>query len=141
MSAFVVSKHDIDILVTAHLALNGCAYSNERADAIGRTLWRENANSVRYRYSHWTRPELEAAWPDLKIVPFYEFKPVHAKAAAVAKIARCYDYQSCEHPAYEASQAKAIADTLMATFPETLPGYDDAPWGIADDADLARARV
>lgn len=28
MSAFVVSKHDIDILVTAHLALNGCAYSD-----------------------------------------------------------------------------------------------------------------
>lgn len=139
MSAFVVSSEDIDILVTAHLALNGCAYSNERADAIGRELWQENIKSVAYRYDMPARHGEHAEY--LKALEAYAFEPIHAKAAAVAKIARCYDYQACEHPEYESSSAKRIVDELMATFPETLPGYDDAPWGIADDADLAKARV
>lgn len=62
-----------------------------------------------------------------------------ARPAAIAKIARCYDYQACEHPAYEASSARAIVAALMARYPESLPGYDDMPWGITGAADLMRA--
>lgn len=140
MSAFVVSKEDIDILVTAHLALEGLAWTNERADAIGRLLWRENVLSVAYRYDMPARRSAEhAAYIDA--ITAYRFKPIYAKAAAVAKIARCYDYQACEHTGWEASKARRIVDALMGVFPDSLPGYDAAPWGIASERDLARARV
>ena len=140
MSAFVVSKEDIDILVTAHLALEGLAWTNERADAIGRMLWRENVLSVAYRYDMPARHGAEhAAYIDA--IAAYRSEPICARAAAVAKIARCYDYQSCEHPGWEASRARAIVDGLMGAFPDTIAGYDAAPWGIACERDLARARV
>jgi hypothetical protein len=139
MSAFVVSKQDIDILVTAYLALHQPSAKID-ATKIGRILWLENVASVSHLYSMPERHcEEHAAYK--RALRDYAYEPVHARAAAVAKIARCYDYQSCEHPAYEASRAKTIADLLMATFPESLPGYDDAPWGIADEADLAKARI
>lgn len=140
MSAFVVSKADIDILVTAYLALRGSAYANEEADKIGRMLWRENVLSVAYRYQMPERCGAEHA-DYIAAIEAYAFEPIYAKAAAVAKIARCYDYQSCEHPDWEASEARTIADLLMAAFPATLHGYDDAPWGISDARDLASARV
>lgn len=140
MSAFVVSKEDIDILVTAHLALRGLPWSSERADSIGRLLWRENVSSVAYRYDMPERHGAEHA-EYLEALEAYAYEPLYAKCAAVAKIARCYDYQSCEHPGWEASEAKRLVDELMGVFHETLPGYDAMPWGIADERDRAKARV
>ena len=139
MSAFVVSKHDIDILVTAYLALHQPSAGID-ATKIGRILWLENVASVAYRYGMPKRHCQEHAGYK-RALRDYAYEPIAAKAAAVAKIARCYDYQSCEHPAWEVSRAKKISDLLLATFPATLPGYDDAPWGIADERDLERARV
>lgn len=140
MSAFVVSKEDIDILVTAHFALKGCAFSTDSADRIGAMLWRENVASVAYHYAMPKRHGAEHA-QYLKALEAYAWRPVYAKAAAVAKIARCYDYQSCEHPEWAASSARRIIDELMGAFPESIAGYDDMPWGIACERDLARARV
>jgi hypothetical protein len=139
MSAFVVSKHDIDILVTAYLALHEASAKID-ATKIGRILWLENVASVAYRYNMPERHcEEHAAYK--RALRDYAHEPIHAKAAAVAKIARCYDYQSCEHPAYVASRARKIAYLLMAMFPASLLGYDDMPWGISDERDLAKARV
>ena len=47
---------------------------------------------------------------------------------AARKIVDCYDYQSCEHPSWEASAAKALADRLSALLPED-DDYRKAPWG------------
>ena len=138
MSAFVVSKHDIDILVTAFV--NGAAPAYLDATKIGRMLWRYNVKSVAYRYNMPDR-HAEEHLGYLKAIAEYSYEPIPAKPAAIAKIARCYDYQTCETPDYPGSRAEAIAEALMAAFPATLAGYDDAPWGIADERDLERARV
>lgn len=138
MSAFVVSKHDIDILVTAYMALRGAGPS---PDAIGRMLWRENVSSVLHLYRGKSCAELRAMWPQLVEIDAYLFSPIFAKAAAVAKIARCYDYQSCEHDGWRESRSREIVERLMRVFPDDVPFYDDMPWGISDAADLARARV
>lgn len=143
MSAFVVSRFDIDILVTATLALNRKGARLLNPTQVGRELLRENIESFGHCYRTRSRPrgsemrrEMAAA---LWRARAWRFTRRRAKPAAIAKIARCYDYQACEHPAYEASAARAIADALMARYPETLPGYDDMPWGITGAADLMRA--
>lgn len=142
MSAFLVSKHDIDVLVTAYCDLEPTLRRSERAidgainqTALGKLLWLENAVSMEFRYA------LKKRDPDryrnmLAKVGCYVFTRLEAKPAVIAKAARCYDYQACEHGGYERSAAYNIAAAVMKRFPETLPGYSRAPWGIGE-RDLA----
>lgn len=145
MSAFIVSHFDIDILVTAYLALDrqGARLVNPRR--VGRELLRENIASFDACYRIRRRPRGDDMRAEMaraiRQARAYRFTRRRARPAAIAKIARCYDYQACEHPAYEASGAKAIADALMARYPETLPGYDAMPWGITGPGDLALVAV
>lgn len=131
MSAWVVSKLDIDILVTATRDAGGVEAGREYAfngTELGKMLWTENVNSVAYRYDMPKRHASEHA-DYLAAVEAYEFEPFAAKPVAIAKIARCYDYQSCEHPAWDASPSKRIVDGLMERYSDKLPGYDRMPWG------------
>jgi hypothetical protein len=142
MSAFVVSKHDIDILVTAYAGLNPAGAPLLDLDKLGRKLWRENVDSVAYRYDMPQRHGAEYAGY-LEAIAAYAHEPLPAKRAAVRKIADCYDYQSCEHPAWEASEAKQIVDAIGEAFRREYKtkAWEDAPWGISGDADLAKVRV
>lgn len=126
MSAWVVSKLDIDILVTAFRDLAN-ADVFDWTD-LGKMFWRENVDSVAYRYDMPKRHAAEYA-DYVAAVEAYEFEPFAAKPVAIAKIARCYDYQSCEHPGWDASRSKQMVEQLMECFPDTLPGYDCMPWG------------
>ena len=42
-----------------------------------------------------------------------------------------YEYQSCEHPGWEGSEAETYCDALRRAVIHTLPGYDDAEWDPA----------
>ena len=142
MSCFVVSDFDIDILVTAYSRLRpGGAFLN--LTAFGRELLRENVKSFEACYRVRSRPKGHAMRVEmarnLRQARAYRFVRRRAKAAAIAKLARCYDYQACEHAAWETSTAKAIADALIARYPETLPDYEAMPWGIGSAVDLLRA--
>jgi hypothetical protein len=153
MSAFVVSKEHIDYLVHAAMAaprrscngyvmtLDGLHVDTE-SDAVGRALWEENARSVAYRYQ---RPydnlpgpidfDHEAlaryrcpCWPEMP------FEPVVALKALT-----CYEYQSCEHPEWNASPVKRFCDELRSWLMQALPGYDAAPWEITAETRIASA--
>jgi hypothetical protein len=139
MSAFVVSKTDIDILVTAFARLRPHGRRLLNLNAFGRALWRENVASVAYRYGMPDRHFEEHA-RYLREIETYRFKPTIVRPEAVAKVAACYDYQTCEHDGYEASEARQIIQAIAAAFPETVPGYDAMPWGISCPEDLAKAR-
>jgi len=95
--------------------------TKDTADAVGHMLLVENHRSVNHRYDEAEEPEAffaytrEAHYPD----------PVH-----VLKLISCYVYQSCEHPGWEGSEAKAFIDALTKRMIDQLPGYEDAPWGI-----------
>ena len=81
----------------------------------------ENAASVNYRYDEddayiyaYQQPQ-HTTWTDVEIL----------------KALDCYQYQSCEHPAWRDSQAHAFCRALEGRLIQALPGYDDAPWAIS----------
>lgn len=142
MSAFVVSHSTIAAIVTyAQRRLWSCVPPPPDAgrgavnvrdidpDKIGQALLTENIRSVNYRYRR-SDP-----------VPNYRHVPTYIGAVStevtrtltaldIVKVAHCIEYQSCEHPAWEASWARDFLQRVVDTAVHELPGYDDAPWGL-----------
>lgn len=151
MSAFIVEKVHIDALVHAgilagHPARGGytltwrtehidwagdhAAYltavkeatrecTRLTASRVGAMLWNENKKSVDHRYN-------EAN--DRELYTFTASKVTNP--VAVLKALSCYEYQSCEHPEWESSEAKAFCSALRASLITRLPGYEAAAWEI-----------
>ena len=89
-------------------------------------LWVENLASLAYRYPD-SPPE---EWGFEKYT--HRHNPNrHPTPIQTIKACDCLDYQSCEHPEWPASEAKAFLDALRAMAWTRLPGYEDAEWGIA----------
>ncbi|MER5754385.1 hypothetical protein [Streptomyces sp. NPDC002088] len=93
-----------------------------RANAgyVGAMLLAENRRSVDHRYAEeeWEQPYLFQSLPG---VP----NPV-----AVLKALDGFEYQACEHPEWETSEAFNFCDSLRRTAIKKLPGYEDAPWEV-----------
>lgn len=122
----------------------------ETADRVGAMLWSENARSVSFRYDgedYSTLPgprdfsETALAgyfYVDVTRAPIQErrrmvaegfsFRPV--EPVAVLKACDGYEYQSCEHPGWETSEAKAYLEALRRRMIQLLPGYDEAEWEV-----------
>lgn len=157
MSAFILSKTHIDVLITAGLRYSSGwrgpltwywpaidaesdrgnwtsaelqeqarqrrrSLTRKTAGRVGAVLLAENRRSVDHRYdeTEWEEPyvfEQVPGWPDPVII---------LKAIA------CYEYQSCEHPGWRTSEARAFCQALQGRAITLLPGYDEAPWDIND---------
>ncbi len=133
MSAYVVSKHHIDAIVTAWVAL-GIRHRDSRsrsedADKVGAMLWHENLESVRYRYGY-ADPDLPGAtveeytWTRVRM-PDGEWSVVIAR---ILKLLDCYAYQSCEHPGWAESQAAKLVGAMRQEAWTLLPAYAEADW-------------
>lgn len=133
MSAFVVSKETIDVLVNAAQAgvsdrglrwhngtrhLDRSGGGTETPGEVGAMLWAENVASVNHRYR-------EEDWE-----PVYEFRPLLCSftPAEVFKAIDCYEYQSCEHEGWETSEAASFCDALRRKYTYRVDGYSAAPW-------------
>ena len=138
MSAFIVSKGHIDLLVQALIEAE--IISDAAADEVGRTLWQENPNSIWHRYPDTFENDADYPGPmdfskaDVGGYTYTAPAPGWGPAAVLKQI-HCYDYQSCEHPGWTLSQSRiwlrVFEDHLIALgVTETSPGYDSAPWGI-----------
>ncbi len=148
MSAFVVSKAHIDYMVRAATVLryNHCPLTwiwgieretgnyeratlprgdDSRELEVGQMLWDENVASVSFRY-----PDDDGAGDVYSMAP--PMMGLDPEPVQVLKAIQCYEYQSCEHGGWEASEAKAFCDSLRSRTISGLPGYDDAAWGIAE---------
>lgn len=147
MSAWIVDDGHIDVLIAAAREYLGEAKLPGAARALGQALWRENHRSVNYRYGERTRtPRYTPHLSD-------ERGPLHP--VAVLKAIGCYEYQTCEHPEWEASAARRFTQRLeaaiLAANPELAvqmparyggggtepayyhhPVYEAAPWGYTD---------
>lgn len=127
MSAWVVSQGHIDLMVNG-LIQHGFIEEQE-GTAVGRELLAENVASVSFRYGTSKRSEL----PGFPIPRSYTYVPPSGPErwpdSAYRVAARCYDYQSCEHPDWENSYPSELAAKLAA-----LPEDDkEWPWGFSDD--------
>lgn len=131
MSTWIVSKLHIDYMVTAAIAAELVA--GKDADATGRMLWRECLASVAYSYPNdrdGDRPG-PTGFRDRDVERYQWQETPVLTGGALAKTVGCYDYQSCEHPTYEQSDAFKLVKELSrisgrddgADYPE------DVPWG------------
>lgn len=106
LSAFIVNKEEIDQMVTAGIAAELVA--PVEADEIGRILWRENLRSLGYRYpdcaerDDWPGPARFRA-ADVESYRWEETEVLRGRE--LVEVVKSYDYQACEHPEYESSEA------------------------------------
>jgi len=144
MSAFFVSTHHIDVLVSAAIDLE--AYSgppriervtHHRATQVGQMLLAENLRSMLARYPRGAGTDEADGYQ--AAVDSYQHRFYHGvRLTAAAHAVSCYDYQSCEHDAYGTSQAKAFVEALRQAILRKMPGIDAEPWGI-DSVEQAQA--
>lgn len=146
MSAWLVSNYHVNALAT-FAADQGL--TNLRPADLALQLWLENRKSLRHRYPNdadecWGLKTLEAdfCYQDVTLPNLWH----------VVKGARCYAYQSCEHPGWAESSAKAVCDRIQARAFDMLGAapaeiesrhghrhYDAAPWGLDDPQDVETA--
>lgn len=134
MSAFIVSDHHLNVLVSWAASRHGSdavAYywQGQRRDVrqdpqrIACVLYAENVRSVNARYNEHTSPNGFHYVPQslgyLKITPVQIIKACH-----------CYEYQACETKDWEESEAFAIIQGIKNSAIRMLPGYDEADWEL-----------
>ena len=98
--------------------------TRETADEVGRMLWKQNYESVNYRYDE--EPTVEAKQP-------YTYEPVPEDEMDILdaiKLTLSYEYQSCETPDWEYTEAYRFAESLIRELIHRIPGMDKAKWSI-----------
>jgi hypothetical protein len=137
-----VSKHDIDLLVSAmrevgsHVRIDGRHDRADRVDpdAQGRMLWEENVKSLRHRYP--TDSDAHRAF-DAQVSGYSFAEYVGVKPGPIGCLADFYDYQACERPTWRDSDAFLALAELRVQLARRLPGAEAAPWGVTDESDIA----
>ena len=153
MSAWIVSKHHVDAMLTAALSRRvagphhgvlrfwtgdlSWSVTRETADEIGEMLWAENVASVARRYGGDDVSDLPGPVELSREAYHFDQLPGDVEPVKVFKILDCYEYQSCEHGGWRASPALAFCDALRRACCRSLPGYEAAPWGV-DDREVFR---
>lgn len=148
MSAYIVNKDHILYLVEAAMSprLNPChghfswffhstqslyAGDYEGAAKAANMLWHENIKSVAYRYPNDKPEELPGPVGETFEIESHDFSWTGFSIDPVQVLASCdcYEYQSCEHPEWETSQARVFLNALRKHAWRSLPGYEDTTWG------------
>lgn len=141
MSAFILGTDHIDYLVSAavdagtHQSGFGIYWDGERvewhnADVVGAALLRENIASVSHRYADNGTGSLPGPIPN-PVPEDYVYLPfLKVDAAQVLKALDCYEYQSCEHPGWNDSEARRFCDVLRRRYASKMPGYEEALWEV-----------
>ena len=157
MSSYMVSKSHVDALV--HAAFFGprglrqsqwrkprfkdCHdWSADQMDDLGEMLVKENLSSIHACYPDTLSDPESTPGPIAQywLRPYKHETPTRRMSVVEAlKALDCYEYQSCEHPEWEKSEAfefcRAMRDSLIGF----LPGYEAAPWEWDDDPQAAAA--
>jgi len=149
VSAWIVEDEHITVLLNAirqFWASQALVISEWELDLqrIGQMLWEENHRSVNHRYDEDTpTPRYQLRWIEGELHP-----------VAVLKAIGCYEYQSCERPDWQASDAcklcQLLTRAILAHHPELgtpvpsryspggtepayrhHPAYQAAPWGYS----------
>ena len=142
MSAFVVDKAHINAMIDAGLSVHyrpmtwypkgenrQGSLTEINASEVGQMLLDECVKSVSYRYEDSDLTNLPGRSDVDYLLPFqYRRFANPPTLIEILKIISCYEYQSCEHPGWEDSEAHAFCQVLRVSTISRLPGYDEAPW-------------
>lgn len=145
MSAFIVNKSHINAMLQAGMAVTYEPFSwwhdgkrhildGSTIDEVGQMLLDECVKSVCYCYEDHTITELPRRTNAEWLMPF-KYKLTHRCPTPIEalKVISCYEYQSCEHDEWKASEAKAFCSALRHCTINRLPGYDEAAGWEWDD--------
>ena len=112
MSAFICNDYHISVLAN-YAAKQQLLYRHNNktkgandAAIIGLILHKENVRSYNYRYG------THLPTTDFTFDYAVQEKPFHE--SVIISAANCLDYQSCERPDWEKSEAKAIVTAIKA---------------------------
>ena len=122
MSAWLCSdKHIFEL--AKYYVVHCQDYSNDKMSFkdAAEELYKENVRSLNYRYG-------DDDFEDLN--PPVDYVPTIRNIFALAKQVNCYEYQACEHPAWEDSKARAMCVDIKEALLRKHPDYEEAPWGI-----------
>jgi hypothetical protein len=112
MSAFIVDREYIDHMVTAAIH---CEQITTTPDEAGRMLWRECLISVAVCYPNdvdGDRPG-PCDFRDSDVLTYTWTDRPLLTVEGIDEVIRCYRYQSCEHAAWEGSQAEVLTAKLL----------------------------
>ena len=146
MSAWIVSHNHIDTLV--YWGIMAGLIDEREADEVGRMLWEENLRSVAYRYPDdlsgdrpgpigLTDDEIRRyTYRAPSVIPatdyYGEGDPYNPTIALVQL--ECYDYQSCEHPGFQNSEAHSfymdLKEELTTNYEAGTEASPRVPWGL-----------
>ena len=143
MSAFVLGKEHIAAMVRGAWAsrdfswYDGAAWHTldyQTALGVGRMLLDANVRSVAYRYPDERIEDLPGPLSHEWTEPFMDWYPTRRCPSPVSllKLISCYEYQSCEVPGFEQSEAYRFCQALRASAIGRLPGYEEGPWEWTD---------
>lgn len=142
MSSFIVSEEHIHALVSIALvgvaeaktidgAWHSLSFGNpgrlahlSQANCLGDMLWREKHLSVAARYPS------EGIVYDAPFVYSGSVAGQYWPVVSALKLLKCFEYQSSDHDGWDTSQAKRFCEHLKDRLIDSLPGYDEAPWGV-----------
>lgn len=136
MSAYMVSKHHIDALVTLaklkrvmNVTQAECNPDDEIEDVAGRRLVAENRKSINSRYPD-TVGNVDGEPGDHTNDEPYTYSMVRRIPTTVEglKLVACYMYQACEHEGWRDSWAHRLCSHLRSALISSLPGYSEAAW-------------
>lgn len=134
MSACVVSeKHVVTLayfyeMLVKHSFKESYPYSLPMVQDTAKILRRENVKSVNYRYNEKSKVDkFTGVLPDTDISMLSLYKQIE-----------CWDYQSCERPTFQKSNAYKMMMELKSTVswliieksPSLLNQYNTLPWGL-----------
>lgn len=147
MSAFMCSDRHLGILAAYAVAhvLEAVPYGlrseleldgfEHRRGATYRTISRvasmlmsENLRSLAHRYPRDHHLDAEA-YDAFELPRTIEADARKLPRMHIVKACHCYAYQACEHPGWQASDARKLIDAIEAHAVRNLPGYADASWG------------
>lgn len=157
MSAYMMDKEDIQQIIA--VALHGPSDAQNwtptiqpnQADDLGDMLVLENLSSIHYRYPDTvTNPEgtpgpCEQYW----LKPFaFELPAEIVSRDGAQQIIKSYQYQSCEHPEWEKSDARTFSESLHALLTicelkpkPPAPKVEVIHYSITEVAKLIRAEL
>lgn len=115
---------------------------------VGRMLWRENVRSVQYRYEDTIETGILPGPADFSELDTMTYTAPGGIGPALDPVKvlvalRSYEYQSCEHPGWETSEAHAFCGALRFVLIEAIvaahPGAREC-WSITSVRDCADTR-